>query len=82
MAGLNEIIRERKNLLRLFKAKARMVEDAAQGMLRYLDRIIKRSKSVPTVEDYNRVMEEFKKMDGITNEFLQTLEDAGGVFYR
>lgn len=63
MATLNALLRARKQILAAFKAKARELQDSTDSMIRLLDRILKRRRNVPDVQDYINVVNNLKLVD-------------------
>lgn len=80
MANLNAIIRERKQVLNAFKAKARMVQDSSDAMIRHLTRLIVRKRNVPTIDDYASIVEGFKKIVLQIDEFQKQLDAGQSIF--
>ena len=80
MATLNELLRQRKSVLKQLLAEMKTVDGRQEILQRDLRRLINRKNKVPEVGDLSRITAETTALDQSLSVFAGKLKEAARLF--
>jgi hypothetical protein len=80
MAGLNEIARKRKVVLRAVLTTARKVEDSINSTQAVIRRLLTRKRLVPEAAEYVKIVDSIQAADSAMNELATVVAQGSTIF--
>lgn len=80
MATLAQVMRLRKNGVRIVLGKLRQVDKVQEIVERFLERLLKRRQKIPTLGDLNVILSALKITDKLLNETIGAIDQATTLF--
>lgn len=80
MATLAQVMRLRKNGVKIVLGKLRQVDKIQEIIERFLERLLKRRQKLPTTGDLRVTLDALKITDRLLNETIGAVDQADGLF--